>query len=139
MILTNDQQYNTLPSSTHKGSTISRLNEPTASRRWPIGLGGSPASSSSTSGGTRGASRRSRSSKVRPSASTSSRYSSGRKNTAARLTKPMFDALRRPNGVLRRSASVMYDEILDGRWDDILGSAEDGLGVSGTWNQERGA
>ncbi|KAI0415494.1 hypothetical protein F5X98DRAFT_365166 [Xylaria grammica] len=40
------------------------------------------------------------------------------------LTKPMFDALRPPDGMPRRTAPVMYDEILGHTWDEILDSAE---------------
>ncbi|KAI0416090.1 hypothetical protein F5X98DRAFT_388366 [Xylaria grammica] len=40
------------------------------------------------------------------------------------LTKLMFDALRPEDGVTRRTSTVMYDEILDHRWDEILEAAE---------------
>lgn len=40
------------------------------------------------------------------------------------LTKPMFDALRAPKGTQRRKTPVMYDEILDHTWDDILEPGE---------------
>ncbi|KAI1170222.1 hypothetical protein F4777DRAFT_595353 [Nemania sp. FL0916] len=40
------------------------------------------------------------------------------------LTKPMFDALRPPNGTRRRVAPVMYDEILGRTWDGLLDEAE---------------
>ncbi|KAI0162296.1 hypothetical protein GGR57DRAFT_517635 [Xylariaceae sp. FL1272] len=47
------------------------------------------------------------------------------------LTKPMFDALRPPEEGVRRTAPVMYDEILDHAWDEILDSAEERM-----WSDE---
>ncbi|KAI0191016.1 hypothetical protein EV127DRAFT_493887 [Xylaria flabelliformis] len=40
------------------------------------------------------------------------------------LTNPVFDAYRPPDGVLRRTTPVIYDEYLNHTWDEILGSTE---------------